>query len=86
MFKYYLVIAHYFFLFSQAAQTVSWLCLDGDLGSAWAQCLPELLGRSRSLTLGNGEHLYMSEASLKLIVETGSVDQVSPAALLNCVS
>ena len=50
------------------------------------QYLPELLGSSKSLTLGNGERLAMSEGSFKLLFETGDLEQASPAALLNMVS
>ena len=50
------------------------------------QYLPELLASSKSLTLGNGEHLAMSEGSFKLLFETGDLEQASPAALLNMVS
>ena len=56
------------------------------MSPVWVQCLPELLGKSKTLTLGNGEHLFMSEGNLKFIFETGCLDNASPACLLNCVS
>lgn len=70
----------------QATQAVSWMHLDGDLCGQWMEVIPELLGQSRTLTLGNGEHLFMSQNKLKLIFETGNLEQASPACLLNCVS
>ena len=70
----------------QATQSVSWVCLDGPLCGEWVECLPELLGHNRTLTLGNGESLVMREGSIKLLFETGSLDHASPACLLNCVS
>lgn len=60
--------------------------MDGAMDPTWVQCLPELLGKSKSLTLGSGEHLFMSEGNTKLIFETGDLDNASPACLLNCVS
>ena len=50
------------------------------------QYLPELLGDSKTLTLSNGEHLLMNGANFKLIFETGSLENASPASLLNSVS
>ncbi len=60
--------------------------MDGSLDSSWMQYLPELLGPNKSLTLSDGEHLLMNEASFKLVLETGSLEQASPASLLNSVS
>lgn len=62
------------------------MCLDGPLCGEWVECLPELLGHNRTLTLGNGESLVMRGGSIKLLFETGSLDHASPACLLNCVS
>ena len=50
------------------------------------QYLPELLGQNCTLTLLNGEHIQMNESCFKLILETGNLDEASPACLFNSVS
>ena len=72
--------------FVQATQSATWLCLDSSsMDHAWVQYLPELFGKNKTLTLSNGEHLLMDDTSFKLVFETGSLEQASPAALLNSV-
>ena len=70
----------------QATQSVTWVCMDGEMGSPWLHFLPELLGQSKTITLANGEHLVMKERNFKLLFETGSLEAASPSSLLNCVS
>ena len=65
---------------------MTWACLDGSLQPTWMDYLTELIGKSKTLTLSNGEHLFLKVRNLKIIFETGSLQKASPASLLNCVS
>ena len=58
---------------------------SSSLDQSWLQYLPELLGENKTLTLSSGEHLLMNHSSFKLILETGSLKNASPTALLNSV-
>ena len=70
----------------RAMQTVTWVSLDGELHPSWMESLSEMIGPSSTMTLSSGEHLFMDGKSFKLIFETGSLQEASPATLLNCVS
>lgn len=60
--------------------------MDGVLNDTWGQYLAELLGRDKVFTLSNGELLKMNDSSFKLIFETESLEQASPAMLMDSVS
>lgn len=59
--------------------------MDGELCGEWVECLPQLLGPDKTITLGNGEQLCLRPDCLKLLFETEGLEHITPACLLNTV-
>lgn len=61
----------------------AWLVLDGPVRPEWAEAVEPLLEPGGSLAVGGQEHVARA-ASLRVVLETGSLTHASPSTLSRC--
>lgn len=61
--------------------TISWLIFDGDIDPDWVEALNSVLDDNRVLTLPSGERIDFDLARTRILFETTSLANASPATI-----
>lgn len=66
---------------STTTSTISWLIFDGDIDPDWVEALNSVLDDNRVLTLPSGERIDFDLSRTRILFETTSLANASPATI-----